>query len=492
MLDLNLFRTDRGADLEVVRASQRSRFADEKLVDQVHEVDNKCREASHARGELSKQFNALNKEIANLRKAKQDTAHLQGLSKELKKQVEHDNNEVAYESDLPRRGLNSEDLRSHPDLTHMLGLADLEAGAAVSGARGYFLLHEGVLLNQALISYSLHFLCQRGFQPVQTPYWLQRDVMAQCAQLSQFDDELYRVTAGDDADSTRSSSGQGASTSGAQHSSGSSSGGSSRYLIATSEQALCAMHADQWLESTDLPLRYAGLSTCFRREAGSHGKDTLGIFRVHQFDKVEQFAVTQPDGKASWQMMDSMVQNAQDFYTSLGLPHRLVRIVSGALNLSAAAKVDLEGWFPASKTYRELVSASNCTDYQSRNLNVRLRDFSSKQQQQQQQQQQQLQPSHSDSTTSASGKHSKDLNSTGSSHNGSSSSSSSSHPHMLNCTLAATRVCVCCIMENYQTREGIQVPTVLQPYMHGQDFIPFRRSLTQTGLLVSSAMRHAR
>ncbi|GFH09742.1 AA_TRNA_LIGASE_II domain-containing protein, partial [Haematococcus lacustris] len=118
--------------------------------------------------------------------------------------------------------------------------------------------------------------------------------------------------------------------------------------------------------------RYVGLSTCFRREAGSHGKDTAGIFRVHQFDKVEQFAITSP-GQPSWDMLDRMVQTAQDFYTSLQLPHRSVRVVSGALNLAAAAKVDVEAWFPASETYRELVSASNCTDYQARRLDIRLR-----------------------------------------------------------------------------------------------------------------------
>ena len=137
--------------------------------------------------------------------------------------------------------------------------------------------------------------------------------------------------------------------------------GDDKYLIATSEQTLCAMHRGKWMDSRELPLRYAGFSTCFRKEAGSHGRDTLGIFRVHQFEKVEQFCATTNEGDASWKMMEEMLGNSEAFYQSLGLHYRVVSIVSGALNDAAAKKYDLEAWFPASATYRELVSCSNCT-----------------------------------------------------------------------------------------------------------------------------------
>lgn len=173
---------------------------------------------------------------------------------------------------------------------------------------------------------------------------MSRDIMAKTAQLEQFDEELYKV-------------------SGAE--------GDERYLIATSEQPLSAYHAGEWFENTSetLPRRYAGMSTCFRKEAGAHGRDTWGIFRVHQFEKVEQFCLTEPE--KSWEMLEEMLQTSKEFYESLELPYRVVSIVSGALNNAAAKKCDLEAWFPFQGAYKELVSCSNCTDYQSRQLEIR-------------------------------------------------------------------------------------------------------------------------
>ncbi|CAI7813024.1 unnamed protein product [Closterium sp. NIES-53] len=233
--------------------------------------------------------------------------------------------------------------RNHVDLVHMLDIADLERGASTAGGRGYYLKGMGVMLNQALISFGLSFLVQRQYTPLHTPFFMRKEVMAECAQLAQFDEELYKVSGeGDD-----------------------------KYLIATSEQPLCTYHRGEWLDPKALPLRYAGYSTCFRKEAGSHGRDTLGIFRIHQFEKVEQFAITSPNGTDSWEMHEQMLKNSEEFYQQLGLPYRVVAIVSGALNDSAAKKYDLEAWFPASKTFRELVSCSNCTDFQARRLEIR-------------------------------------------------------------------------------------------------------------------------
>ncbi|KAJ1626931.1 hypothetical protein T492DRAFT_596355, partial [Pavlovales sp. CCMP2436] len=205
--------------------------------------------------------------------------------------------------------------------------------------------------------------------------------------------------------------------------------GDDKYLIATSEQPICAYHLNEWLTPKDVPRHLAGVSTCFRKEAGSHGRDQLGIFRVHQFEKIEQFVVTSPEGRISWEEHERMIGNSEEFYRSLGIPFRVVNIVSGALNDAAAKKYDLEAWFPGSKAHRELVSCSNCTDYQARRLNCRYGQQGAK--------------------------------------------DSKQFAHMLNSTLTATERTICCIVENYQTPLGIKVPEVLVSFMGGESFYLF-------------------
>lgn len=183
-----------------------------------------------------------------------------------------------------------------------------------------------------------------GYTPNQPPYFLNAAQMAKTAQLSQFDEELYRVSEGDDPTTDK-------------------------FLIATSEQPISCLHMNEWLLSNQLPIKYCGYSTCFRKEAGAHGRDAWGIFRIHQFEKVEQFILCKPE--ESWQHFDEMISTSEEFYKSLGLPYRVVSIVSGALNNAAAKKYDLEAWFPFQKEYKELVSCSNCTDYQTRELEIR-------------------------------------------------------------------------------------------------------------------------
>ena len=292
---------------------------------------------------------------------------------------------------------------SHYDLVQLAGMANTVKGSTVAGSRGYFLLGAGMRLNQALISYAVQFLAERGSTMVQTPFVMNQSLMGKVAQLGDFDEQLYKV----------------------------SGAGEDQYLIATSEQPLCGYHLDEWIDPKTLPHKYAGYSTCFRKEAGSHGRDQAGIFRVHQFEKVEQFVVTSPDGNDSWDMQEAMINNCKEFYQSLGIPYRVVNIVSGALNDAAAKKYDLEAWFPGSNAHRELVSCSNCTDYQSRRLEVRY---------------------------GTSGK---------------SDDGTKKYVHMLNSTLIATERAMCCVLENYQTKGGIRVPEVLQEYMGGVSFIPF-------------------
>jgi len=234
--------------------------------------------------------------------------------------------------------------------------------------------------------------------------------MAETAQLEDFDEQLYKVV-GEAADKDM-------------------------YLIATSEQPISAYHRGEVLLPEQLPLRYAGVSTCFRKEAGSHGKDAWGIFRIHQFEKIEQFCIT--DHESSWAMHEEMIKIAQEFYQSLGFAYRVVSIVSGALNNAAAKKYDLEAWFPSLGVYRELVSASNCTDYQSRAMDTKLG-------------------------------HAKQ------------GDKERKFVHMLNATLCATERTICCILENYQDDTGVVVPEVLRPFMGGLVHMPFKREKPKGG-----------
>ena len=197
-------------------------------------------------------------------------------------------------------------------------------------------------------------------------------------------------------------------------------------MIATSEQTLAALHRGEIIDERTLPRKYCGISSCFRREAGSHGRDTLGIFRVHQFEKIEQFVFCREEETKD--IHQELLENAEIIYKKLGLPYRIVSIVSSELNDNASKKYDLEGWFPGSDTYRELVSCTNCRDYQARKLNARYGIQGD-----------------NDSLKMC---------------------------HTLNSTAIATERTICCILENYQQEDGtIRVPEVLIPYMNGKTVI---------------------
>jgi seryl-tRNA synthetase len=297
---------------------------------------------------------------------------------------------------------------SHHDILYRLNGYDPERGVKVVGHRGYCLTGMGLFLNLALVHYGLEYLYGKGFTPNQPPFFMNREAMAKTAQLEQFDEELYKVT----DDGTEKTD---------------------KYLIATSEQPLSALHEGEWLQEKELPIKYAGYSTCFRKEAGSHGRDAWGLFRVHQFEKVEQFVFCKPE--ESWKFLDEMVENSEGFYQALGLPYQVVAIVSGALNNAAAKKFDLEAWFPFQSEYKELVSCSNCTDYQTRELEIR---YGSKSQ----------------------------------------TGGRKTYCHALNATLCATERALCCVLENYQVEDGIIVPEVLRKYIPGQpEHLPYTRAL---------------
>lgn len=261
-----------------------------------------------------------------------------------------DNNEIVRKwspEGVTPEGKEKDGWIPHHGVLARLNGYDPERGTKIVGHRGYCLIGMGLFLNMALINYGLEFLYNKGYTPNQPPFFMLRDQMAKTAQLSDFDEELYKVTENKDKPET------------------------DKYLIATSEQPISALHSEEWLSDKDLPIKYAGYSTNFRKEAGSHGKDAWGIFRIHQFEKIEQFLFTKPE--KSWEAFNEMIATSEEFYQSLGLSYQVVGIVSGALNNAAAKKYDLEAWFPVTGggEYKELVSVSNCTDYQTRELEIR-------------------------------------------------------------------------------------------------------------------------
>ena len=279
--------------------------------------------------------------------------------------------------------------KDHIEIATSFDLIDLERAAKISGARFYFLKNDLVKMNLALIQFGLDYLSNSGYTLVQPPYMIRKDAMEGAVILGDFEQVIYKVE------------------------------GEDLYMIGTSEHAMVSMHMDEILDSPRLPLRYACVSPCFRKEAGAHGRDMKGIFRVHQFEKVEQVVFSRPED--SWKEHERMLELTERIYENLGLPFRTVLLCSGDLGKISAKTYDIEAWFPGQSNYREIVSCSNCIDYQARRLRIRYRD------------------NVNDETKLV---------------------------HTLNSTLIATERTMVSIIENYQTDNGtVQIPDVLQKYM---------------------------
>ncbi len=277
--------------------------------------------------------------------------------------------------------------KSHTELIQDLDLADIERAAKVSGARFYYLKNELVELDLAVTKFALDFLKKKKFTLIRTPDMAREEAVRGAAELGDFKETLYGIKDED------------------------------LYLIATAEHTLASLHMNELLNKEDLPLKYAGISSCYRKEAGAHGLDQKGIFRVHEFRKVEQFIYCKPED--SWKFHEELIKNSEEIFKKLKLPYRIVNIASGALNATAAKKYDLEVWMPAQNTYRELVSCSNCLDYQARKLGIRFKD-----------------------------------------------KKGTSFPHLLNATAVATPRILVAILENYQQKDGsIKIPAVLHKYL---------------------------
>ncbi len=240
--------------------------------------------------------------------------------------------EVDYEV-IDRRPL------SHYDMIRKLGHADTDKAAEVAGSRFFYLYEDLVWLEYALIMYAIDFLTKKGFKLVEPPFMLRRKYYEGVISLEDFEDSIYKIE------------------------------GEDLYLIATAEHPIAALHANEVIPADELPLKYVGISPCFRKEAGAHGKDTKGIFRVHQFNKVEQFVFCLPEESSKWH--EELLKNAIELWKGLELPFRVVLICTGDLGAVASKKYDIEVWMPAQGRFREVVSCSNCTDWQAYRLNIR-------------------------------------------------------------------------------------------------------------------------
>jgi seryl-tRNA synthetase len=291
--------------------------------------------------------------------------------------------------------------KGHEEILTKLGMLDVERAAKVAGARFYYLKGDMVLLEQSLMRFALDLLSKKGYTIVSPPYMLKKKYYRGVTALGDFEDALYRI--GDPKE--------------VEAKDGYERVEDDLFLISTSEHPMAAMHAEETFSGNQLPLRYAGMSMCFRREAGAHGKDTKGMFRVHQFNKIEQFIFAKQDN--SWDYFGEMLGNAEELLQKLKLPYRVVEICTGDIGTVAARKNDIEAWMPSQGDYREVVSCSNCTDWQSIRLDIKYDDKGERK-----------------------------------------------YVHTLNSTAIATQRTLVAIVENYSNDDGtITVPEALVPYM---------------------------
>jgi seryl-tRNA synthetase len=419
MLDIKFVRKNPNVVKENI--AKRGDMAKVKLVDELLDHDKNWRAQVAEANRLRERLNTLTEEIAGLKKKGEDTsdkiAHAKNIPSKIKEaeegaerhkekvnylllrlpnlmhesvpigKDENDNVEVRSWGKIPELGFKPKD---HIELGLDLGLIDLERAARVSGSRFYYLKDELVQLNYAVIKFALDFIVKKNFALFQPPYMLKRKPLEGAIALSDFEDTIYKIE------------------------------GEDLYLLATSEHALLALQMDETLEAKDLPIRYSGVSPCFRKEAGTHGRDTKGIFRVHQFEKVEQFVFSKPEN--SWEEHEKLISNVEEIFQMLKLPYRVVNVCSGDLGTVAAKKYDLEVWLPGQGKYREAASCSNCTSYQAVRSNIRYREKPNE---------------------------------------------PAKFVHTLNSTLVATERALIAIIENYQQKDGsILIPSALVPYIN--------------------------
>ena len=429
MLDIRLIREDP----QLVRKSLEKRGNPEavRMLDELIDYDQKWRELLTKLNDLRHDRKQITNQIAGLKKSGKDATGEISKGKAIDAEItvaekkvaeceekthfclmrlpnllhdsvptgkdENDNQQVRMWGEIPKFSFTP---KGHTDLGLNLDVMDVERAGKIAGARFFYLKHEGVLLDMALLSFALEEMIKKGYTAVEPPYVMRREAYEGVTALSDFEDVLYKIENED------------------------------LYLIATSEHPMAAMYMNEVLLGKDLPLRLAGVSACFRKEAGAHGKDTRGIFRTHQFNKIEQFIFCRPE--ESWKLHEELLHNAEELVQKLGMPYRVVNVCTGDIGTVAAKKYDVEAWMPAQNAYREIISCSNCTDYQARRLNVKYREREGE--------------------------------------------APKGFVHTLNSTALATGRTIVAILENGQQQDGsIVIPEVLRKYMGGIERIQAKR-----------------
>ncbi len=421
MIDIELVRSQG----ETVEANLRRRQDPEvlRLFEEVRDADREWRSVRGDADAIRKRRNELSRQIGEARRAGSPPSDLDAEAKEISSRLESlagREAELLRARDAALRRLpnllaesvpfgkdDAENVtvaswgtpdrtvggrRSHADLLEGLGMAEFDRGRRAAGAGFYYLTGPIVLLDLALQRFALDLLVERGFTPVAPPYMLRREPYEGVTDLADFENVMYRIADED------------------------------LYLIATSEHPLAALRMGEILDDAELPIRLAGVSPCFRKEIGGHGVDQKGVFRVHQFQKVEQFVFCRPDESEA--IHEELRANAEEVFRRLEVPYRVVNVCTGDLGTIAAKKYDIEAWFPRQQAYREVVSCSNCTDYQARRLGIRM---------------------------------------------GKAGKPGKSVPHTLNSTAIATSRGLAVILEQYQRPDGgLDVPRVLRPYLGGR------------------------
>ena len=416
MLDIKFVKSNQEVvkkNLKIRNQLEKIKWVDEiiKNYDNSVKIKKELDFLRHKRNTISEEINILKKQGKDIAEKIKEIQELPHKIKELEENYEHlhynvreklsnlpnildktvpigkdekDNKILKTVGKIPKFKFTPKD---HTDLALNLNILDLERASKVTGARFYYLKNELVTLNQALLNFALDLLKKKKFTLVQPPYLLKKEAISGAITFSTFEDTIYKIENED------------------------------LYLIGTAEHALNAYHLGDTINGEDLPLRFAGISPCFRKEAGAHGKDTKGIFRVHQFEKIEQFVFCKPE--QAEKEFNFLLKNLEELFKSLKLPFRLSLLCSADTGNVASKTIDLEAWFPAQKSFRELASCSNCTDFQARRSNTKYKNKKNE----------------------------------------------TEFLYTLNNTALATQRTIACILENNQQKDGsIKIPKVLQKY----------------------------
>ncbi|MBT7902273.1 serine--tRNA ligase [Candidatus Woesearchaeota archaeon] len=423
MFNIKLIRENKEEVIKNLERRKEPEFI--KMVEEVFEKDGEWRKKQFELQKLKKDKNEINKEIAALKKIGQNATAKLADAKLIPQKIEVAELEVVQMKEridfllmripnllhetVPYGADDNEnvevkkwgtpktfdfELKTHAEIAEELGVADFERSRKIAGKGFYFLKGDLALLNQAIIRLATELLVKRGYTYVEPPLMLRREAYEGVTDLADFETVMFKIEDDD------------------------------RYMIATAEHPMAAQFMNETIDEENLPLKYVGYSMSFRREIGTRGVDEKGLFRTHQFNKVEQFIFCKPED--SWKFHEELLKNSEDIFQALGIPYRVVNICTGDIGIVASKKYDVEAWMPRQKQYREVCSNSNCTDYQARRLNIRC------------------------------GKEGGDKRLL----------------HTLNNTAVATSRAMVAILENYQNKDGtITIPEALRPFMFGKEKI---------------------